>query len=65
MFLGVDNTGSYLEYFPSCLSKVVLTSFAISKINDKNIDRLDFRKYLMSLIRREKGLKDCQKNEPI
>ena len=61
MFLGVDNTGSYLEYFPSYMPGVVLTLFVITKMNNKNIDRLDFRKYLTSIISREKGLKDCQK----
>ena len=44
MFLGVDNAGSYSEYFPSCIPEVVVVSFGIAKINDKNIGRLDFRK---------------------
>ena len=63
MFLGVDNTGSYSEYFPFGMAEVVVTSFGIAKINDKNVDRLDFRKYLISFIGREKGLKDCKKGE--
>ena len=57
----MDNTGSYLEYFLSCMPGVVSTLFAITKMNNKNVGRLDFKKYLTSFIRRGKGLKDCQK----
>ena len=38
VFLGVDNTGSYLEYFPFYMPGVVLTLFVITKMNNKNID---------------------------
>ena len=35
--------------------------FGIAKINNENPDRLDLRKYVISFIGREKGLKDCKK----
>lgn len=54
--MGVDNAASYSVDFPSCMPEVVVTSFGITTVNNKNIDWLDFRKDLICFLLVEKKL---------